>query len=167
MDFEYDGAEDLGGRILWGRIAVFGAALLLALALGRCTAGGGVDASELEASQTEVATLQSQLAERDTTIQTLQQRIVDLQNQIAELEGGGGLPTDTGTDTGGTDTGSDTAPQAGQIYIVQPGDTLSGIASQVYGDPTAFGPIASANGITESNPLQVGQELTIPPNPDG
>jgi nucleoid-associated protein YgaU len=51
-------------------------------------------------------------------------------------------------------------------YEVQPGDTLSIIAERVYGDPAAFGPIAQANGITDTSPLQVGQVLVIPPNPD-
>ena len=41
------------------------------------------------------------------------------------------------------------------------------IAEAVYGDPLQFGAIASANGITDTNPLQVGQELQIPANPDG
>lgn len=171
MDFEYDGDEDLGGRILWGRIAVFGAALLLALLLGRCTAGGGADPAELEALQARVTEDASNIEQLNSTIQSLQQRVVDLQNQLDAAGAGGGLPTDTGTEAaGGTEDGTAdgglTETPDGQIYVVQPGDTLSGIAANVYGDPTAFGPIAEANGITEQNPLQVGQELIIPPNPD-
>ncbi|MGI9017851.1 MAG: LysM peptidoglycan-binding domain-containing protein [Euzebya sp.] len=54
----------------------------------------------------------------------------------------------------------------GRLYEVQPGDTLSTIAQQVYGDPTAFGIIAAANNVTQSSPLQVGQVLIIPALPD-
>lgn len=50
----------------------------------------------------------------------------------------------------------------GGIYLVQPGDTLGLIAQAVYGDPTQFGLIAEANGLTGSNVLLVGQELIIP-----
>jgi predicted chitinase/LysM repeat protein len=57
---------------------------------------------------------------------------------------------------------------AGQRYTVQPGDTLSGIASR-YG--TSVGAIAQANGISNPNLIQVGQQLTIPggsaPSPGG
>jgi LasA protease len=46
-----------------------------------------------------------------------------------------------------------------QVYIVQPGDTLSGIASRFGCDLDA---LVSANSITDPNALQVGQKLTIP-----
>lgn len=172
MDFEYDGADDLGGRVLWGRIAVLGAIGLLLLLLGRCTAGGGADPGQVEELQSELADANAVIAERDATITSLQQEIVDLREQIrvlsgeGEITGGDGTGTEGGDTGDGTDTGGDT-PTEGQVYVVQPGDTLSSIAEAVYGDPLAFGVIASANGITEDNPLQVGQELTIPPNPDG
>lgn len=171
MDFDYDGAEDFGGRILWGRVAVFGAALLLALLLGRCTAGGGgvseARFSEIAASNSEA---QAALEAQTATIAQLTQQVTDLRQQAA---GGGGTttPGTGGTEgTGATEGTGGTAPTTdaagNQVYEVQLGDTLSTIAEAVYGDPAAFGIIAEANNISGSQPLQVGDQLIIPPNPD-
>lgn len=52
--------------------------------------------------------------------------------------------------------------QGERIYTVQPGDTLSTIATTVYADPTLFGPIADANGLTNGTPLQASTTLVIP-----
>lgn len=168
MDFEYDGADDLGGRILWGRVIALGFAILLMFFFGRCTAGGGVDIAEHEALQEQLASEQDQVASLQANVGTLQQTIVDLNAQIASLQGGSTITGDPATDTTtGTETDTGAGAVPGQVYVVQPGDTLSDIADAVYGNPLQFGVIAQANGITESNPLQVGQELTIPANPDG
>ena len=51
-----------------------------------------------------------------------------------------------------------TQPSAGS-YTVQPGDTLSGIALSY---DLTWQALATANGLTESDFIQVGQELTIP-----
>ena len=59
--------------------------------------------------------------------------------------------------------GCPVGPVEERTYVVQPGDSLSGIARTVYGDPLLFGIIADANGITDTSPLQVGQTLVIPP----
>lgn len=56
-------------------------------------------------------------------------------------------------------------PGSVQVYVVQPGDTLSGISEAVYGTPHLFGLIAELNDIGELNPLYVGQELAIPDPP--
>lgn len=166
MDFEYDGADDLGGRILWGRVGVLAVAVLLFFMIGRCSAGGGIDIAEHEALQEQLASEQSQVASLQANVGTLQQTIVDLNAQIASLQGGSTITGDGTTTDPTTGTETPSGAVAGQVYVVQPGDTLSDIADAVYGNPLQFGVIAQANGITESNPLQVGQELTIPPNPD-
>jgi nucleoid-associated protein YgaU len=174
VEYEYDDASDFGGRVLWARVAVFAVIALCLIFLGRCTKGGGVDEAQL--AQVE--------QERDTLLEAndrLEETVTDLNERIRELTSTGttGTPAPgqttgtgvTGTEGTGTTTPTDAAtggsvPVGGSTYVVQPGDTLSGIAGQVYGDPTKFGLIAQANGITDSNPLQVGQSLTIPPNPD-
>lgn len=55
------------------------------------------------------------------------------------------------------------------VYLVQPGDTLAGIANEVYGDPTMFSIIAEANGFDGSQ-ANCGYEALIipalPPAPD-
>ncbi|WP_370324097.1 LysM peptidoglycan-binding domain-containing protein [Euzebya sp.] len=172
MDFDYEGAEDFGGRILWGRIAVFAAALILAFILGSCTGGGGgVDQAELDAVESELTTTRSELESRTTTIAQLQQQLQEARNSAAPTGGGtegtGGQTTDGGTEGPGTTPADTQTDDSGnRIYTVQSGDTLSTIAEAVYGDPTAFGVIASANNLGGSSPLQVGQELIIPENPD-
>lgn len=67
----------------------------------------------------------------------------------------------TPTIEGETTTTSAPAPQQ-ILYTVQPGDTLSGIAS-TYGVP--IDALAAYNGINDPNDLSPGQELAIPPQP--
>ncbi len=55
---------------------------------------------------------------------------------------------------------------AARTYTVQPGDTLGGIARQVYGSVAKYPLIAEANRITDPRRIWVGQVLTIPPLPD-
>jgi len=53
----------------------------------------------------------------------------------------------------------------GQVYVVQPGDTLSGIARQAYGNPNLWNRIYQANRSTIGpNPgaIYPGQQLVIP-----
>lgn len=58
------------------------------------------------------------------------------------------------------------------VYTVQPGDTLGDIAQQFLGNSGRYTEIAQANGITNPNLIEVGQELSIPqdqssvPTPD-
>ncbi|HSC69920.1 MAG TPA: LysM peptidoglycan-binding domain-containing protein [Candidatus Methylomirabilis sp.] len=47
-------------------------------------------------------------------------------------------------------------------YVVQRGDTLSGIAGREYGDPGLWRTIAEENGMDEPLALQPGQVLVIP-----
>ncbi len=53
---------------------------------------------------------------------------------------------------------------AGKTYTVKPGDTLSKIAMQFYGNANEYNRIFEANQDTLESPdkIQVGQELTIP-----
>ena len=47
-------------------------------------------------------------------------------------------------------------------YLVRRGDTLSGIAGRLYGDPGGWRPIAAANGLDDPLAIQPGQLLVIP-----
>jgi LysM repeat protein len=51
-------------------------------------------------------------------------------------------------------------------YTVQPGDSLSKIARQVYGDPTKYPLIQKANNLVNPSLIRVGQILVIPPLAD-
>jgi len=55
-------------------------------------------------------------------------------------------------------------PPAPEIYVVQPGDSLSAIAQQLYGDASAYMRIFEANRdkISDPNLIHPGQELVIP-----
>lgn len=136
----YEDPADYGGRVLWGRVAVFGGALLLMFVLGRCTAAGGVPQSELDAAKRQVTELEA--------------RNDRLEQQVAALSAGAAAeePQDEDGDREGWTT-----------YIVRSGDTLISIAQEVYDDGTKFDLIAEANGIDQNNKLRVGQELQIPP----
>jgi len=52
-----------------------------------------------------------------------------------------------------------------KVYVIQLGDTLSGIAERLYEDPGAWRPIAIANGIVDPRRLTVGQSLLVPALP--
>ena len=56
--------------------------------------------------------------------------------------------------------------QGGQTYTVKSGDTLSKISKQFYGDSDEFMRIFYANQdkLNDPNKIQVGQQLTIPPD---
>jgi len=54
------------------------------------------------------------------------------------------------------------SPDVEKAYVVQRGDTLSGIAEQAYGDPAPWREIARANAITDPRTLEPGRTLTIP-----
>jgi len=62
----------------------------------------------------------------------------------------------------GTTVASAEQAPAGQSYTVASGDTLWGIAEKFYGDGSQYEKIAAANGISNPDALQVGQQLTIP-----
>ncbi|MDQ4086534.1 MAG: LysM peptidoglycan-binding domain-containing protein, partial [Pseudomonadota bacterium] len=53
---------------------------------------------------------------------------------------------------------------AGGSYTVREGDTLQGIAAQLWGDASLWYKIAEANGMTAAAGLVQGQSLTIPVN---
>lgn len=49
-----------------------------------------------------------------------------------------------------------------QTYTVRPGDTLSKISKQFYGDPNKYPTIAKANNLENPDQIKAGQELLIP-----
>ncbi|MEP6643393.1 MAG: LysM peptidoglycan-binding domain-containing protein [Acidobacteriaceae bacterium] len=60
-------------------------------------------------------------------------------------------------------SGQSTGSQAGgQRYTVKPGDSLSKISQQFYGDAKKYMTIAKANNIEDPDKIRAGQELLIP-----
>jgi LysM repeat protein len=59
-------------------------------------------------------------------------------------------------------SGTPAAPASSKTYTVKSGDTLSGIAAKLLGDPNRWHDIANLNGIRDPRTLQVGQVLRLP-----
>jgi nucleoid-associated protein YgaU len=58
--------------------------------------------------------------------------------------------------------GSGAGSQGGQKYTVKPGDNLSKISQQFYGDAKKYMTIAKANNLQDPDKIKAGQELIIP-----
>jgi nucleoid-associated protein YgaU len=56
-----------------------------------------------------------------------------------------------------------TAPATPTTYTVQPGDSLSKIARQIYNDASKYPLIQKANNLVNPSLIRVGQVLVIPP----
>ena len=154
---EHEPAPNLPpANVLWGRVATAVVVVLLAFGLGRCTADG--------VPEDEVAQLEARATELESTNTQLQAE-VDRLNQ--ELDAAPTAPATTEPTEPATDDTSSPSPDAGgeaatEIYRVQPGDTLYGIAITLFGDRDRAQDIAELNGIDNQTTLQVGQELTVP-----
>ena len=53
-------------------------------------------------------------------------------------------------------------PNTSHTYTVVAGDTLSGIAQRIYGDPSQVAMLAAVNGISDPDVIEVGVVLVIP-----
>lgn len=154
--------EDYGGRVLWGRVAFFGITLLLAFFLGRCTSDDGAPPEQLELARDRAQDLQNQIEELESQLEE------------AESDGDGGDEQDEGTETSTDDEAAETddsnasnsSADTEKTHVVERGETLSELADRYYGNGDKHTLITEANDIDEDNPLQVGQELVIPPDPD-
>lgn len=79
-----------------------------------------------------------------------------------------GKPAAAGSGSGGAGSGSGASPAAAMAeYVVQEGDTLSGIAKAVWGSSKEWRRILEANrGVLPSeDKIRVGMKLRIPPRP--
>lgn len=160
-DLEYDDEPQPGGpgRVLWGRVAILGAALLIAFLIGRATGGGdGVPQSDYDEVVADKEALQDDVAD-------LEQRLITAEQQATAPP----ATASPGTAAGGEDeeaTDPEGETEGGETYVVEAGDTLASIAADQYGDASLDDFLAEANGITDPESLAVGQELVIPPKPE-
>ncbi|MGH3452590.1 MAG: LysM peptidoglycan-binding domain-containing protein [Haloechinothrix sp.] len=145
-------------RVLWGRVAILGGAILLAFLIGRSSAPGGIPESDLRAARADIAAAETEADQLRDQIATLEQEVQGLDEEKAgdnetagdeEAEGGGGSASEN------------------QTYTVKSGDTLSTIAERFYGNAALDDFIAAANPGVDPYALHVGQELVIPPKPEG
>ncbi|MEA2447239.1 MAG: hypothetical protein QOK47_876 [Actinomycetota bacterium] len=143
-DYDYDDRAPRP-RVLWGRVAVLGVALLLAFLAGRALGGGSDDADK-------VKTLQGQLADARDENASLQEQLQAAQQPQVEV-----------TPTAQPTVQETTAPTVeGEEYVVQKGDTLRLIAQKKCGDPEAADLLAEVNDIADPTLISVGQTITIP-----
>ena len=158
MDHDYELEDDYAPRVLWGRLAFFLLALVLAFVAGRACAPAGVPEDDFKAEQQNVLTLQSENAVLEQQLEAANDRSNAGNNGgnggENNNDGGGAQPTDAPTE--------DTIPSGGDRYTVQENDTLTTIAEEFYGDPMKFDLIVDANNLSDDTPLRVGQELVIP-----
>lgn len=159
MEQDYELEEDYAPRILWGRLAFFLLAVVLAFSVGRCTKSSGVEQETFAAEQQRVLDLQEQ-----NTI--LQQQLDAAETNANQGRGGGNNNGGAAGDDPTEGTESESPVADGQTtYTVQENDTLTTIAEEFYGDQSKFDLIVDANNLTEDTPLRVGQELVIPQEP--
>ena len=161
-DLEYDDEPQPGkpGRVLWGRVAILGAALLIAFLFGRATGGGdGVPQSDFDEVVAERDDLENQVTDLESDLAAAQEPTPPPASASPATGGGGGEGEGEATDPEGETEG-------GETYVVESGDTLASIAAEFYGDASLDDFLAEANGITDPESLAVGQELVIPPEPE-
>ncbi|MGH8906116.1 MAG: LysM peptidoglycan-binding domain-containing protein [Egibacteraceae bacterium] len=183
MEYEYDGMEEYGGRVLWGRIAFFTVALLLMFFVGRCTTSAGVAEADAVKLRDQVAQLSEQNTRLNDQLAAAQANANNPLTDTSEAEDsdrdatadtGGDRQSsssrdDTDSDSGGTSERSGrtvTLPEGSTTYLVEEGDTLNSIAKKFYGEERKYTLIATANKLTRGKVLVVGQKLIIPPDPD-
>lgn len=155
--------EDYGGRVLWGRVAFFGITLLLAFFLGRCTSDG-VPPEQLVAAENRNEELSRQIDELESELESVQSENADGAQGGENENATNGEASGNGGSEGSNSNGS--AADTERTHVVERGETLSELADRYYGDGDKHTLITEANDIDEDNPLQVGQELVIPPDPE-
>lgn len=158
MDHDYELEDDYAPRVLWGRLAFFLLALVLAFVAGRACAPEGVPEEQFKAEQQRVLALQSDNAVLEQQLDAA----TSGQNQGGNNNEGGDGGNNDGGQEEATEAASEEAIGDGETYTVQANDTLTTIAEQFYGDATKFDLIVDANNLSEDTPLRVGQELVIP-----
>jgi hypothetical protein len=158
-DWDYE-PEDHGRNvpnILWGRVAVLGAVVLLAFLFGRMTSGGGgVPEERLTAAQGD-------LRDAQATITTLEGDVAKLEKELAAAQSTD--PTvneDPGGDEGGGGGGDTNEQPAGKNYEVKSGDTLNTIAEKEYGDASVATYIADFNDILPPYVISPGDVIFLP-----
>lgn len=170
MEYEYEGTQEYGGRVLWGRIAFFGATLVLVFFLGRCTTASGVPPTEVQQLKDQVAQLSEQKTRLEDQLAAAQTGADNPLVGASERESDGAADQDTPSASDGDSDGpkaSGGLPAGSKLYTVKDGDYLTKIAEEVYGDstPERIKAITDANNLVRGTPLKVGQELIIPPDP--
>lgn len=144
-DWDYGDEQPKNKNVLWGRLAALAGVLLITFFLGRASAPNGIPQEQFDELRAELNDAEGKIEELEVALQQ------------PEPE-----PTETPVTVDGE--GEDTTIDEGDydLYVVQSGDTMRGIAETFCGDPTVDDVIADYNGIADPTILSVGTELKIP-----
>jgi tetratricopeptide (TPR) repeat protein len=114
------------------------------------------------------ASLPDRPAEAVREIEMLRKEVATLRDLLAQAQGGTSPSAATARPPATAPVAATASPaaaaQPAETYVVQPGDTLSRIATRVYNDSTKWKAIYDANRATLPSPqsVKVGQKLVIP-----
>ena len=144
-DWDYGDEQPRANNVLWGRIAALAGVLLIAFFIGRASAPDGIPEDDFNELKAELSEAEGKIEELEVAL------------QAPEPE-----PTETPVEVDGN--GDDATIDEGDfdLYVVQSGDTMRGIAETFCGDPTLDDVIADYNGIDDPTLISVGTELKIP-----
>jgi nucleoid-associated protein YgaU len=161
-DWDYESEEQPRNlpNILWGRVAVLGAVVIVAFLIGRMTAGGGgVPQERFDDARAELSAAQEEIAGLESDLQTAR-------SDLEAAEAAAATEDPTTTEDPGTEEETDAAANPNsETHLVAPGDTFTTIAEEYYGDAGLADYIMNANEITDPTQLSVGVEIIIPPEP--
>lgn len=168
--YEWDDEEEVPEdrlNILWGRVAIFGASLLVAFLLGLWMAPNGIPESQVTSLKGEVSDLKNENEDLTKQLAAAEDAAAaaEVPSDAADATGDAATGAETTTDAGDTATTDDTMTPA-QIYVVRPGDSLTSISEDFYGTTEYGDYLAELNGISDPEALQVGAELTVPEEPE-
>lgn len=150
-DWDYDDEPQRKPRVLWGRIALLAAFLLVAFLIGRASAPGGISQTRFQ----QVVDERDELREENEALQA-----AAAQEEAEATTDETAAPTNEQTSEG---TSTEESSVEGETYVVESGDTLRGLSRQFYGTPFLDECIQVANDIIDPSELPVGIELVIPP----
>jgi nucleoid-associated protein YgaU len=146
-------------NIIWGRVAVLGAVVLLAFLIGRMTAGGGgVPEERLTSARSDLRDARAQVTDLQGQVEGLEKDLAAAQNPDTTED------PNADDDTEGGGEGEDTP--TGEEYVIKAGDTLNTIAIEFYGDAEHADYIAVVNDIVDESAINAGDTITIPPEPE-
>lgn len=142
-DWDYGDEPPKKNNVLWGRFVALGVVLLLVFLLGRASAPNGIPEERLNQVRADLD---------------------DAEKELDELRSALATPEPEPTETVPVDTEASPADTTfeGDIYVVQSGDTMRGIAEKFCDDPTLDDVIADFNGIEDPTLISVGTEIKIP-----
>lgn len=151
------------GRILWGRMLIWGAALIAMFVVGFVFGASGGDGVSKETYDA----LQKRFAEESSKSADLQAQLAAAQSQVQEstqeVQADGTSEDATTEDGSASDGEADPDSTEGGTYEIESGDTYWDIAEKFYDDGSLYTVILDANGLEKSDPVIVGKTLEIPP----